>query len=88
MDTIPQAVDKTLSKEARTAWWNDHPVDTISGLLSLPIGADGVSASRERAASVQDVDVNSSSELEVNQDDRGRSSTEQMADMAGELDPG
>lgn len=88
MDTIPQAVDKTLSKEARTAWWNDHPVDTISGLLSLPIGTEGVSASRGRDGSVVDVEANSSSELEVNQDDRERSSTEQMADMPGELDPG
>jgi hypothetical protein len=88
VDAIPQAVDKTLSKEARTAWWNDHPVDTISGLLSLPIGAHESSASRGRAGSTVDVEANSSSELEVNQDERGRSSTEQMADMPGELDPG
>lgn len=87
MDAIPQAVDKTLSKEARTTWWNDHPVDTISGLLSLPISIEGVSASRGRAGSVVAVEANSSSELEVNQDERGRSSTERMADMAGELDP-
>ncbi|KAG7531356.1 hypothetical protein FFLO_04417 [Filobasidium floriforme] len=88
VDAIPQAVDKTLSKEARTAWWSDHPVDTISALLSLPIGTEGVSASQGRVGSAVDVEANSSSELEVNQDERERSSTEQMKGMPGELDPG
>lgn len=85
MNAIPQTVNKTLSKEARTAWWNDHPVDTISRLLSLPIGTKGVSAFRERVGSVADVEANSSSELEMNQDGRERSSTQQMMDMPGEL---